>query len=181
MPLLDALSQKERQHMKLRGMFEELPETDKAGVIELVKMGKRTVAPEAMALEAAPELSEQGKAFVDHGLFREVYDINTHREPPPPTNMAGSELKPVLRGLMEVISILKDKKGMLDPDNSNRVGAPDIESSKDISKRPKEKGATGFEDELGTAFKEGGPRALALAHRELLRDPEYTKFLKGGK
>jgi hypothetical protein len=176
MPLLETISQKERQHMKLRDMFEKLPETDKVGVIELVKLGKRNVAPEAVAMDAVPELSEHGKEFIDHGLFREIYDINTHREPPPPTNMAGSELKPVLRGLMEVISILKDKKGMLDPDNSNRVGAPEVETSE-----AEDAGPTGFEDELGTAFKEGGPRGLALAHRELMRDPEYNKFLKGGK
>jgi hypothetical protein len=119
---MEAISPKERQHMKLRGMFEELPETDKTNVIELVKLGKRTVAPEAVEMDAIPELSEAGKEFIDHPLFREIYDVNTHREPPPPNNMAASEIKPVLRGLMEVISILKNREGMLDPDNSNRVG-----------------------------------------------------------
>jgi hypothetical protein len=118
--------------MKLRGMFEALPETDRVNVVELVKLGKRTVAPEAVDMNAVPELSEAGKEFVDSGLFREIYDVNTHREPPPPSNMAASELKPVLRGLMEVISILKDKKGMLDPDNSNRVGGgEDVEGTKE--------------------------------------------------
>jgi hypothetical protein len=122
MPLMEAISPKERQHMKLRGMFDELPDTDKVNVIELVKLGKRTVAPEAVAMDEVPELSESGKEFIDHPLFREMYDVNTHREPPPPTNMAGSELSSVMRGLLEVIKTLKGEEGMLKPDNSNRVG-----------------------------------------------------------
>jgi hypothetical protein len=180
MPLLEAISPKERQHMKLRGMFDDLPETDKVNVIELVKLGKRTVAPEAVAMDAIPELSEHGKEFVDHPLFREIYDVNTHREPPPPNNMAGSELKPVLRGLMEVISILKGKEGMLDPDNSNRMGGEEGESE-EIELNDEMEDIAEFESKLGDAYKRGGPKGLARAHRMLLRDPEYNTFLKGGK
>ena len=127
MPLLEAISPKERQHMKLRGMFDELPETDKVNVIELVKLGKRTVAPDAVAMDAVPELSEHGKEFIDHPLFREIYDVNVHREPPPPNNMAGSEINSVMRGLLEVIKTLKGSEGMLKPDNSNRVGGEESE------------------------------------------------------
>lgn len=169
MPLLDALDPKQKQHLELRGLFDELPSTDQMNVVELVKMGKSSVA--AADVEADIELSEEGKQFIQHPFFREIYDRNVNREPPPPDN--SPEMSPVVRGLLEVIKHLKGGEGMLKPDNSNRVGGGEEKSS--------DGEPTGFEDELSTAFKEGGPRGLAFAHRELLRDPKYNKFLKGVK
>ena len=176
MSLMDTMPEQSRNHMKLQSQFEELPETDKVNVIELVKLGKRTVNPDDVEAHAIPELSEAGRSFVDGGLFREMYDISTHREVPAPTNMAGHEMNPMMRGLFEMIKNLTGGK-VLDPDHSNRMGG----GESGPAGPPEVGGGSNYESRLGSAYKSGGSRGLAFAHRNLLNDPSYSKFLKGDK
>lgn len=123
MPLMETIGPNARMQMRLKGQFEELPTTDQVNVIKLIQLGQRHVDPEAIEAEAIPELSEQGQAFIKNDLFRELYDVRTHRAPPPPDNMAGSEINPVMRGLLDVIKTLAGPQAVLDPDKSNRMGA----------------------------------------------------------
>jgi hypothetical protein len=160
--------------MRLQGQFEALPDSDKVNVIELVKLGQRHVDPSAMEAEAIPELSEAGRDFIKSDLFRERYDMNVHREPPPQAPNS-NEMNPVVRGLFEVIKQLQGSQGLLKDDNSNRMGAED--AREDVGEGDGVVG--GFEGRLGEAFKVGGAKGLAKMHRELLSDPGYNKFLKG--
>ena len=173
MPLMETISPRDRMQMKLQTGFEALPQTDQTNIMELVNLGKRVVRPEDVEAHAIPDLSPEAKAFVESGLFREIYDINTHREVPAPSNMAGHEVDPMIRGLFEVIKQLTGGKGQIDPGNSNKVGGGEASGKSGKS------GKSGFESKLSEGFQSGGPLGLANVHRSLLKDPGYNKFLEG--
>lgn len=173
MPLNDVIPSKDRMQLRLQGQFSDLPSEDKAKVIKLIQLGKRTVDPNDIDAQEIPELSEEGKQFVDSPLFREIYDVKVHREPPPET----PNLTPLLGGLMEVIKLLSGGKGLLKEENANLVGGGEDEAAAGKSKS-KSKG--GFEDILAEGYKKHGPKGLAAAHKMLVsKDKKYTKFLEG--
>ena len=145
--------------------FKTLDPGDRSNVLKLLKGGHDNNVDESL------EFSEDARQFINSPHFKNLYEQPPAPKPEPirPEMM----MLPMMTGLMDIIrkqsGIKDEKKGALNPEFSERVGG---------------KGGSvtgGFESKLGDAFKSGGPKALAHAHRSLINDPDYSKFLKGGK
>ena len=161
MPLLAAIQDSpEFQKVQLQQRFDSLPLDDKQRILKRVQEKQSSVQPD-------DSLSEGARLFVQEPMFRELYDKNIGRGVANPN----AALIPIAQGLMKVLGHLTGE-GALNPDLDGLVGG-----ETDELPSPDMLGPQRFEMKLSEAFESGGAPGLASAHRDLMRDPDYIKFL----